>query len=72
MNDTTTDDQLLALHGAFNCLLKTLHESGKLDKDRLYRHLCGNANFLEENGLPEAAAVLDEMRGHLDVLLPTR
>lgn len=68
--ENTIDERVHALHGAFNALLVTLHEAGVLDTDRLRLHLRGAANQIESGGLPEIAAALDQMREHLDVLLP--
>jgi len=70
--ESKIDDQLLALEGAFNALLVTLHEAGTLNADRYRVHLRGAANQLDEGALPEAAAALDVLRAHLDVLLPQR
>lgn len=66
INDT---DRLAALHGAFNCLVHALHESGQLPTDLLIRNLFRAGNELEEKGLSEVAQEIDVIREHLDELL---
>lgn len=73
MRRPTIDERQLAIEAAFNALLVTLHQAGLLPADQLRQHLALAADDLEQRD-PETfrgtVAALDEMRQHLDVLLP--
>lgn len=65
-------DEQAAQHLCLNALVLALMDQGVLEGAEYYRHLCSSANFLEENGLPEAAACVDVRREWLSAVLRDR
>lgn len=65
-------DEQAAQHLCLNALVITLLDQGVLDGAKHYQRLCSGANFLEENGLPEAAALVDVQREWLCAALRDR
>jgi len=64
-NDTPADEKALALNYALTALVKTLVDSGHVERDHLFSNLAGARAQLERIGEAGAAAMLGALNESL-------